>query len=276
MGITIETLTKVKKIFEEKNWIIDDAPDLFSSIFNRFCSRLDLFGNEHQELIIELTSRFLDLSFKEFQPCFIDALKKIPGIDTFNSILVAPLKRPSLSEPKSADLIWYYLKTISDFSYESFGSKLYFTADWEQITKSLANQSVILVLIDDFIGTGETVIESLQELCSEKQLKISDNVKVLTFIAHKEGINAVKKEYNDIVTYSIAVNKGLSDHYFGDDLIKKMKLMNEMEQKLNVRPEFELGYGRSECLVAVNNRSANNTFPIFWLEKKKKLAPFKR
>lgn len=277
MGITFESISKVEELFNAKNWEIINDSSLFSSTFNRFCARLAMFDEEKQDLLIELGYRFTDLNLNDFQPCFVDAIKKIENLDEYKSIIVAPLKSPNTKSVKSCDGIWYHLKNYSDFSYETFGKKLYFSSDWEKNTKVLdEKKGILLILIDDFIGTGETVVGALDDLFSEGIIKTEHKIKVLTFMAQREGVEVVHKKYPKIVTHSISLDKGLTDNYKGDNLANNKKLMTEMEQKLKVHSDYEFGYGRSESLVAVSRRSANNTFPVFWLEKKTKLAPFKR
>jgi hypothetical protein len=276
MGISIENLNKLETLFETKNWEIEKDVLKFSSTFNRFCSRLDLFDDEKQKLLIDLGYEFIDLGQNDFQPCFINAINKIEDIDKYKSIIVAPLQNPNSRETKSAGVIWYHLKNVSDFTYEPFGNKLYFTSSTEEINKALSKKDVILILIDDFIGTGQTVIEVLDEFFESKILKVDDPVRVLSFIAQHDGLSFIHSKYPDTVIYDIGLKKALTDKYSGSDLEVRLKHMSEMEKKLNVKPDFEFGYGRSESLVSVSKRSANNTFPVFWLEKKNKLAPFKR
>lgn len=152
----------------------------------------------------------------------------------------------------------------------------YIESDWTSIQRSWTNPEILLLLIDDFIGTGETVIGAIDDLFSIGLLKDEYPLKVLTFIAQEAGIENIQKKYPDIVTYSKILNKGLSDNYTGNILKNNINHMIEMERKLNIKPDYQFGYGKSESLVAISRRSANNTFPVFWLEKKSKLAPFKR
>jgi len=276
MAISLENLEKLEDLFIFKNWEINKDSTSFSSTFNRFCNRLDLFDSEKQTLMIELGYQFLDLGYNDFQPHFSEAIKKIPGLGDYNSIIVAPLKKPSLIQTKSADALWYFLKNYSDFSYETFGSKLYFLSEWSRIKKSIANPNIILILIDDFIGTGETVVETLDELYKESYITDAQPVKVLTLAAQAQGTTFIDSLYKDMVVFSVKLDKGLTDKYTDPELSTKKQMMSEMEQKLRVESDYEFGYGRSESLFAVGRRSANNTFPVYWLEKKKKLAPFKR
>lgn len=276
MGISIENLAKLEELFVKKNWEIVKETAMFSSLFNRFCNRLNLFDNNKQSFLIELGHNFIDLGLNDFQPCFIDAVKKNPKLNDYKNIIVTPLKSPSVKETKSSDAIWYHLKNYSDFSYEDFHKKLFFLSDWNSVQLAIAKPDTLLVLIDDFIGTGKTVVDTIAELKDLGCINENDQFSVVTFIAQEVGIKLIQSTYGEIVYCSIRLKKALTDRYSGDELTKRTIMMKEIEAKISVSPGFEFGYGQSESLVSVSRRSANNTFPVYWLEKKKKLAPFKR
>jgi hypothetical protein len=276
MAISIDNLTKLEELFVKKNWEIVKETAMFSSLFNRFCNRLDLFDSNKQSFLIELGHNFIDLGLNDFQPCFIDAIKKNPQLNDYKAIIVSPLKAPSVKETKSSDAIWYHLKSYSDFSYEVFHKKLFFLSDWDNVQQAMQRPDTLLVLIDDFIGTGKTVVDTIEELKILGHIKENDKISIVTFMAQESGVKLIQSVYGEIVYFSIGLQKALTDKYSGDELSKRTIMMKEMESKIKVLPEFEFGFGHSESLVSVSRRSANNTFPVYWLEKKKKLAPFKR
>ncbi len=276
MNIRIETISKLEELFKKKNWEIINDSASFSSTFNRFCSRLSLFDEEKQDLLIALSYRFWNVGINDFQNYFCIAVNKIPELKNYSSILIAPLKKPSITSPKSSDMIWYYLKSYSDFTYEDFGKKLFFTADWKQVSELLLNNSHLLVLVDDFIGTGETAIETIEELKLLKVLSEKSDFKIISFLAQEVGLKNIFDKYGNITACCEVLKKGISDFYVGKDLERNLHLMLEMEKAIKVKADYKLGYGNSESLVAFSQRSANNTFPVFWLEKTNKLAPFKR
>lgn len=276
MAINIDTITKLAQLFIDRGWEIENDPIKHSSIFNRYCKRLEIFDEEKQLFLIELGQRFLNIGINDYQDFFLDAISKIPDFASYKSIIIAPLKKPSLYETKSADFIWYHLKKHIDFSYEPFYEKLYFSTKWEHISKTMLVPGVILLLIDDFIGTGETAIETLNEIYHGGYLQAGAKVKIITFMAQMEGAKNINDKFPDVLLYSKGLNKSISEHYEGKEREKKLTMMLEMEKTLKVKEEFELGYGRSESLVAFDDCSVNNTLPVFWYEKKKNLAPFKR
>lgn len=275
MNISVEMLRKLADLFEFKRWEIESNSAKWSSLFNRFSSRLSLFNEEKQQLLIELGYRFKNIGINDYEQYFIKAVNNIPKISEFKKIIVAPLKKPSTTETKSADNIWYHFKNHVDFNYEWFGSLLYWESNWDKIRKNLKNDSILL-LVDDFTGTGKTAIDVLDELYDLKLLLDTNNVCVTTFMGQRIGIENFGIKYPQKISCSLILDRAISDFYVGKVKTQKNQLMEEMELEIKVQDDYKFGWGKSESLVALNNRSVNNTFPVFWLEKKIKYAPFKR
>ncbi|WP_207427087.1 hypothetical protein [Pedobacter sp. SYSU D00535] len=275
MNIAVDILDKMSELFKYKNWEIESDAAKWSSLFNRFSSRLSLFDKEKQEFLIELSYRFKNIGINDYAQYFTEAVNNVPNIKEYKRIIVAPLKKPSTKETKSADNIWYHLKNNIDFNYEWFNNNLQWISNWDKIRQKL-NENCILLLVDDFTGTGDTAIEALDELYETKQLDSTDNVCVITFMGQRIGIENFSVKYPNMMSCSEILDREISDHYAGEEKKKYLLLMEEMESKIKVDPKFNFGWGKSESLVALNNRSVNNTFPVFWLEKKSKYAPFKR
>ena len=127
-----------------------------------------------------------------------------------------------------------------------------------------------IVLIDDFIGTGDTICKKVKYL-----LKTLHNRKIADYSIHIVSLAAMNfaKEPMDklkIPYYSVHwLSKGISEKI---DLAKRataIKAMEDLEAKLkeNVsgRKLQNFGYKRSESLFALeSNNIPNNVFPIFW------------
>ena len=61
--------------------------------------------------------------------------------------------------------------------------------------------------------------------------------------------------------------KGISDKYTLTQKTRALSLMESIEDWLNVADDYRFGFGRSEALVSML-RTPNNTFPVYWLDKK--------
>lgn len=73
----------------------------------------------------------------------------------------------------------------------------------------------------------------------------------------------------------LTFNKGITDNYTEEELSEKLMLMNTIESKIKVHKNEKLGFKGSEALISLI-RTPNNTFPVFWKERKGRKAPFPR
>ena len=104
---------------------------------------------------------------------------------------------------------------------------------------------------------------------------IVERTKVLALVAQEEGVDYIQKLGVELYVGETR-RKGISDYYTDEEAEHRLKLMEEIEDKMSVKRNYRLGYGQSEALVTMC-RTPNNTFPVFWEEKgNMKLAPFPR
>lgn len=139
-----------------------------------------------------------------------------------------------------------------------------------------------IILVDDYIGTGDTAIESLEEILELKNYS-NKSLFLVSLVAQLTG----KKNINDRgfeLLSSIYRNKGISDNYEGEKQVELKRIMVSIEDLLIQDPRFDkkynFGYKSSESLVSMI-RTPNNTFPLYWFnadlkEGDKWKAPFPR
>ncbi len=241
---------------------------------------LNFLENEDEEnLMLELLEDFLHLNIELYSKRIINGLKLLlnssNGIKSF--YILPLLAEEDLNKNKSSRLIHYLFKGTT-FKHtipilQNF--KILVVDDINDQRLSNLKEDQHIVLVDDFIGTGETAISAVNYLIkTHPQLK-NNNISVLTIVIQKSGIEALfNKKIN--VFYSIPVGKGISDKFNAEEKEKRLELMNNIENRLKVKPKFKLGYKQSEALVCME-RTPNNTFPIFWSNNKKtNFAPFPR
>lgn len=130
-----------------------------------------------------------------------------------------------------------------------------------------------LLIFDDFIGSGKTMVKKLEEfnsILAENEIK-NVRFRVLSFAAMRQGIDYIQKNSSVEVFSSLVLNKGITDFESGEDVFENKKLMIKLEsmlsnkwQRLNLS-NFSLGYKKCESLYKVyGNNCSNNVFPIFW------------
>ena len=133
-----------------------------------------------------------------------------------------------------------------------------------------------LILIDDFIGSGDSVLECVN-LIEERGIE-KDKIKAIALVLQEQGKKAIE-EYGINVYSSVLRNKAITDNYSKEEAEKKKEQMKGIGKKIKANKELYLGYKESEGLVTMI-KTPNNTFPFYWFEKKKEgkhtTAPFPR
>lgn len=267
--ISMDILAKLETLFTSKKWEIDTRKGM--SLYNRFCNTLLKFEVEEQLFLLELTQRFIKIDIDKYLPIFEDLAYQIrsdyPGVD----IIFAPcLPKEDLGVMKSARVALYQMEAPS-YSFD-WGNCWIEKDDIAKKVKIIKDDTIV-VLVDDFVGTGETAIGAVHYVNEVIGSDFSnDRIKVLAIVALCAG----KQALSDIgvqVYSKYEFNKGISDYFEGDALVDAKTKMETIESKLKVKKGFRFGYGSSEALVCMV-RCPNNTFPVYWLGKK--TAPYER
>lgn len=127
-----------------------------------------------------------------------------------------------------------------------------------------------IILIDDFIGTGDTIKRKLKYLNSTIEKRKLENVtiNIISLAAmdfSKDVLDSLGVDY-----YSVHwLKKGINELIEEGERDAATQSMNQLENKLKKEyhgrklPKF--GYKNSEALYAMEaNNIPNNVFPIFW------------
>lgn len=280
--LSAQYITKIMSVFESNNWEIEDSENSGMSHFNRFCDRIkNIEKNEQRDLMLELSKRYLWISDEEYYKYLKDALIKLigtnPQIKDKSKFYVTQLIAPSDEGKIKSSARLVYLFNDSRIRFDQTLSKYKFEIinGTENLESILKETDAILILADDFIGTGKTAEKALQKI---KLLNIPDEkICVLALVAQEQGLEYLKK-YKIFVVAKEIRKKGISDYYLGQELKKNSDIMSAIEKRLSVKSDFKFGYERSESLVTMI-RTPNNTFPVFWHENENanmNLAPFPR
>ncbi|RYE18565.1 MAG: phosphoribosyltransferase [Sphingobacteriaceae bacterium] len=274
------TILQISSLFESLNWEIDEQNPIESSVFNRFCDMAAALDTNQQNLIFELTKRFLIIDMNEYMPVMLEVLAKIDESKLKNTVVLGPLVAPAdFKKQKSSTALMYYCKTFRVKYNPKFSGRntvLHSTPDeLLEDLKKREDKNISVLLIDDYIGTGQTAIEATDHIIEQTGIN-RDKIIVLSLACQEFGRNALIDKGIDVISH-YALRKGISDFYDEPLVSRYLEIMGEVERKLKVVKNLRFGYGASEALVKMA-RTPNNTFPIFWLESKKlkRLAPFPR
>lgn len=282
-GLSPQQLISISSVFNDNGWKIKKELNPENSLFNRFCERmLEVKDEEGQALFLDLAKRYLWLSSDFY---FMNLLKALEHLvseyekltsDTkvYVMMLIAPKDE---GKTKSSAMLLYLfndtrLRIDPRFSHYRFE----IISDKESLHQKMDDKDAVLVLVDDYIGTGDTAVACVEQL-DKLGIKM-EQIAILSLVAQEEGKKKIEEKGIFFCTSNLR-NKGISDYYEGKELEKNVRLMQKIEKDLKVGEKSRFGYGQSEALVTMC-RTPNNTFPVFWYEPelgiKKKLAPFPR
>lgn len=278
-NLSPDIINKLGVIFEEKGWEINDDSDF--SLFYRFCDLLSKLNLEQQNFIIELTSQYQKLNFDDYIILINDILNQIAeslnDFSNINTFYIMPLvSEKDKNNIKSSTLVAYLFQS-PQIKYTKNFSKINFKVRNEltpkEINKINESPKTMLMLVDDFIGTGETAIDSHAYYVSLSLKR--EKIFIVSLVSQEIGYNLVKS--NNIEIYSSKlIKRALTDNYSKQELERRIKLMTSIEEIVGPKEEYNFGYKGSEALITLV-RTPNNTFPVFWLEKNKgHKAPFPR
>lgn len=282
-GLSPQQLISISSVFNDNGWKIKKELNPEDSLFNRFCERmLEVKDEEGQALFLDLAKRYLWLSSDFY---FMNLLKALEHLvseyekltsDTkvYVMMLIAPKDE---GKTKSSAMLLYLfndtrLRIDPRFSHYRFE----IISDKESLHQKMDDKDAVLVLVDDYIGTGDTAVACVEQL-DKLGIKM-EQIAILSLVAQEEGKKKIEEKGIFFCTSNLR-NKGISDYYEGKELEKNVRLMQKIEKDLKVGEKSRFGYGQSEALVTMC-RTPNNTFPVFWYEPelgiKKNLAPFPR
>jgi hypothetical protein len=263
--------TKLYTIIENERWS-SYSEEWRDSLINNLANRLAIFNNEEQELLIEMFKKYKKYKFsndynKLIQNVFLYLSQ---NINHENARFKIAKINYGENASKSSELLFRFC--------EKFSSELYFLQDHEivfckrikDIGKIENGSNDFLVIIDDFLGTGETAKKTIVKLRAVEP----SHIYVVSLVAQKRAVELLGGLGVHVI-YNESHLKAISDFFGANTKIKK-GIMKGIENRLGVEPEKRLGYKNSEAVISME-RTPDNTLPFFWWEcNASPKAPFPR
>lgn len=277
----------LKKLFEEKGW---SGMDEFNNFFENYCLFMERLDSHQHDLVKDLTGDFLWLRSSDYYKHLKRTLLKLEKYVFLNldTIYVVPLLAKSdrdAKKTKSSITVAYGCQNPELKYSDLFANTTFRIIDnLERLpnVNTLKNSKNPILLIDDYIGSGDTALEALNEVLNIKNYD-NETLFIASLVCQETGLKVINDKGYEVLT-DIIRRKGISDKYEGEELNRNIKLMKSIEQVLELDPKFEskykFGYKSSESLVTMI-RTPNNTFPLYWFQAQidktnKWKAPFPR
>ena len=280
--LSAENFMKLVEVFTANEWEIPNEEAGMESRFNRFCERLCTLDAEEQRLVIELTRRFTAIGGTEYPQLILKLMnclhsQNLPVFSEVEKVFILPLIAPEdRGRTKSSSVVWYHCREELIRYSPLLADKTVLCCDIEKASwiKNLKINELV-ILVDDFIGSGETAVSAVNWLTDSFGTDPKQIV-ILSIAALEMGIDHVRQKTGVEVYAYYIFRKGIRDYYSDDQRDGCLKTMAGIEDKLKVDSDFRLGYAQSEALISLI-RTPNNTFPVFWKKKDKSSpAPFLR
>jgi len=270
----------VLELFNSKKWSYDSLNGDVN-YFDQYCEMLKPYNEEEQKLIIELSKQFVHIPPEMYSQEVYELITKFANrYKVFKKVKVMPIINNSddeLRKVKSSNFVSYLMKN-KEYSIAQNTKHLQFdiVTDLKTLGKKFnASHDKSLVLVDDFIGSGETAIECIERIMmtpfytdknNQESFINKDKVIILTIAISEEGYNKISGLGYDII-YNHMISKGITEFYSETERASKLRIMEGIESKLNLKDVDKFGRLKSEALISLI-RTPNNTFPVFWKKSK--------
>lgn len=268
----MKRLEQLRTLFAQKKWPVDE--DIELSVFERFYKTLSILNDKEQGFLLDLSCRFDHIPQSEYLDYMLAPLSRLRQDEGNRTLLfVTCTPKEDVGEVKSSAMVLYQLKGTSLRHHIDISPKCV-VENIQRLAEYSITDNTTIVLVDDFVGTGETAVNAV-DFVRELQPSLIDNSKiiVLCIVALHEGIKKLAEI--GVKTYcSIERGKGISEEIIDEERDDAKEIMVGIESHLTkLKDEFRFGYNGSEALVCME-RCPNNTFPIYWLTKN--TAPYER
>ena len=225
-------------------------------------------ADEQQQLVFELLERFTFLEAPDFQQAIqgiADYIQVTLGLGPDNAAISAS---DNGKYADSSQFVAYSLKAAANWNAPNWSTNS-FVASLSHLVGSAEKGN--LVLVDEFIGTGETAGKKVKWLKSELA-KCGTTPKIyFGVIAGMEaGLERLKPQVDGVFAAHV-LTRGISNFYPAGEIEQRLDAMLALEQQLGPETrrgslkKHSLGYKKSESLYSRSNgNTPNNVFPVFW------------
>ena len=276
-----EYVERLHSIFDAKGWF--DFDQDVKKIFERFCSRLlRLKDDEQRELILELTEKYLWVTsdkYEEYlkqslQELFVDEGTLLENGGSKN-ILICPLVPDDNEKIKSGHYVSYLCQSVLIQTLDTFRTCKARISTIGEIQSENNNKISLIILVDDYVGSGQTGLECLAKLKDKGIIPKEKKLVILCLVAQEEGIKLLDEANVKVYCWK-KQKKGITESFGEKEAERKKRIMKEISHIMGAKNGYELGFEQTEGLVTMI-KTPNNTFPFFWFEdKRNKDAPFSR
>lgn len=264
----------VMNLVMNQPWL-NEKTDLIEHLLYEDCD-----DEETRELLIDLVNRFEYIDDSRYQELMRQITLEIvtePGIYEQTTLIAA------MSVGSGADSGQATIYSIKSLLQEHSWTRHKIINDALHSYKTIKANAPLrdIILVDEFVGSGRTVIGRVETIKRQFEEKGIDDysIRVKVLASTKTGLKNITDK-GIIISSQIILTKGISEHFHSDLIANKLALMENLESILstefNGRVMPSLGYGKAESLYFRKNTNLpNSVFPIFWWAEYRNKKPRK-
>jgi hypothetical protein len=247
----------------------------YSVYLQQVRSWLENFEENEVQLALDYLFYLEYISFSELQ---LRIGQQLNLLDKFFGKRTKYLLLPYAEYPKSNDIVMYLLSKCPAYKTLKSENRIDITLDVQNYTYK---DDVVLVFVDDFIGTGKSFHKwykknDIVKLIGKNQ-KISDEHAIIAAVIMEDGSQFMKHYYPDVKVFAEFRPKVFCKNNSPFNLSGNRTEMRNLCLKhgRNIATGFlppnkvqyaPLGFDKSEALVAFDYGTPNNSLPIIWCD----------
>lgn len=255
-----EDFNRVYGLYPIQPWLCEKESFLIELI--ELCDTL-----EHKDLIIDLLREFNYLDQKvlnSFLNYVADCIINDSGFQEDICIIA------SITADDSADSSQKVLDYIKTPLFKMGWSNIITVNRFNDIPKHILKGKSQIILIDEFIGSGQTIHHRLRSTNGWPKTKFE--IKFCFLAGMDYAIKDIEKNGYEVFC-PLRLKKGISERYEETIVSNAIARMKELEEKLAQQinthnlSTFSLGYNDTQALYSLESclgNTPNSVFPIFW------------
>lgn len=251
---------KLLRLYSKQNWLRERKAEVEDLI--KFCDK-----ESQKDIIFDLLEEFSFLRQDEYQQNLNKVCDYIIGQSGFNEETTQIVALTKTESSDSGQVVLYHLRnSLYGMGWRKFrdvnklgSAKKVFDKGYSQV-----------VLFDEFIGSGQTLVGRINEL--KGMLGNGFTLKCCFIAGMKYAVDSIKAQGIDVFC-ALELKQGISERYSGQNLEQAEDDMLDLELKLapwiNKKElyTYSFGWKGSESLYSLEGcigNTPNNVFPVFW------------
>lgn len=267
----LEDIHRISGIFRSKGWDAKSQSQ-YEKAQESVYSLIERASPNQKELYYELTERYIWITGDEYFAKF-ENLMNVIGKEEMSGIkkiyFIPIVKRKDINKIKSGHHCIYILQTFFARLTHLNGIRYEVVTSFDDFASvNIKNDGTeIIFLVDDFIGSGETLLQTLTEVQKNPEVK-TELLRIVALVIHSVALKKIENQWGGIKCYfNIESKKGISEYYNEDVKDIKINIMKELEAYIVDGHFPTFGFNMNQALVTMM-KTPDNTFPIFWLKSK--------